>query len=58
VVFHTREGHRLKVLKKRAHARERREMHTTFWLENLKEGDQSEDLGVDEKVILELILGK
>jgi hypothetical protein len=27
-------------------------------LENLKEGDHSEDLGVDEKILLEWILGK
>jgi hypothetical protein len=24
-----------------------------FWLENLKRRDQSEDLGIDEKIILE-----
>jgi hypothetical protein len=28
-------------------------MHTTFWPEHLKEGDHSEDLGVDGKKILE-----
>jgi hypothetical protein len=33
-------------------------MHTTFWSENLKGRDQSEDLGVDGKMILEMILGK
>jgi hypothetical protein len=35
-----------------------REMHAIFWLENLKERDNSEDLGVDGKIILECILGK
>jgi hypothetical protein len=29
-----------------------------FWLENLKGSDHLEDLGVDEKIILECILGK
>jgi hypothetical protein len=29
-----------------------------FWLENVKEGDHSEDLGVDGKIILDWILGK
>jgi hypothetical protein len=29
-----------------------------FWSENLKGRDHSEDLGVDEKIILEWILGK
>jgi hypothetical protein len=35
-------------------------MHTNtkFWSENLKKRDNSEDLGVDEKIILEWILGK
>jgi hypothetical protein len=33
-------------------------MHTDFWLNNLKGRDHSEDLGVDEKIILEWILGK
>jgi hypothetical protein len=32
--------------------------NTIFCLENLKGRDHSEDLGVDGKVILELILGK
>jgi hypothetical protein len=27
-------------------------MYTIFWLENLKGRDHSEDVGVDEKVIL------
>jgi hypothetical protein len=31
---------------------------TTFWLENVKERDYSEDLGIDGKIILEWILGK
>jgi len=34
------------------------EWHTQFWLESLKGRDHLEDPGVDEKVILELILGK
>jgi hypothetical protein len=29
-----------------------------FWLENLKERDHLEDLGIDRKKILEWILGK
>jgi hypothetical protein len=33
-------------------------MHTKFWSENLKGRDHSEDLGVDERIILEWILGK
>jgi hypothetical protein len=33
-------------------------MHKTFWLEDLKGGERWEDLGVDEKIILEWILGK
>jgi hypothetical protein len=33
-------------------------MHTVFLLENLKGRDNLEDLGVDEKIILEWILGK
>jgi hypothetical protein len=33
-------------------------MHIKFWLENLKGGDQPEELGVDEKIILEWILVK
>jgi hypothetical protein len=37
---------------------ERQEMHTTFLSENLKGGDHSEDISVDEKTILEWILGK
>jgi hypothetical protein len=33
-------------------------MHTIFLLGNLKGRDNLEDLGVDDKVILEYILGK
>jgi len=33
-------------------------MHTKFWLENLKERDYSEDLGLDWRIILEQILEK
>jgi hypothetical protein len=33
-------------------------MHIGFLSENLKEGDYSEDLGIDGKIILEWILGK
>jgi hypothetical protein len=29
-------------------------MHTKFWLENLKERDPLEDLGIDWKIILKL----
>jgi hypothetical protein len=32
-------------------------MHKTFLSENLKGRDHSEDLGIDEKIILEWILG-
>jgi hypothetical protein len=31
---------------------------TKFWLENLKEGVYSEDLNIDEKIILKWILEK
>jgi hypothetical protein len=34
------------------------DMHTIFWLENLKGRGHLEDLGVDVKVILEWILRK
>jgi len=37
---------------------EREEKNTKVWLENLKGRDQSEDLGVDGKTILEWILEK
>jgi hypothetical protein len=33
-------------------------MHKIFWIENLKERDPLENLGVDGKIILECILGK
>jgi hypothetical protein len=33
-------------------------MHTKFLSENLNGRDDSEDLGVDRKIILEWILGK
>jgi len=33
-------------------------MSAIFWLENLKDRDLSEDLGVDGSIILECILGK
>jgi hypothetical protein len=33
-------------------------MHTIFWLENLKGADHSEDIAIDGRIILELILGK
>jgi hypothetical protein len=32
-------------------------MHVKFWLENPKERDHLEDLGVGERIILEYILG-
>jgi hypothetical protein len=32
--------------------------NTMFWVEGLKGRDRSEDLGVDEKIILKWILGK
>jgi hypothetical protein len=34
-------------------ARTREMRETTFWLENVKERDYSEDLGIDGKIILE-----
>jgi hypothetical protein len=37
---------------------EARDVHTIFWLENLKGNDHSQDLGVDGKMIFEKILGK
>jgi len=33
-------------------------MHTKFWSENLKGRDDSGDLSVDGRIILEMILGK
>jgi hypothetical protein len=34
------------------------EMHIKFCSENLQRGDYSEDLGIDEEIIREWILGK
>jgi len=34
------------------------DMHTVFWLENLKESYHLENLGIDGKIILEWILIK
>jgi hypothetical protein len=33
-------------------------MHTKFWSENLKGRNHVEDLGIDERIISEWILGK
>jgi hypothetical protein len=33
-------------------------MHTLFWLQNLKGRDHFEDIEVNERIILEWILGK
>jgi len=33
-------------------------MHIKFWSQNLKERDNSDDVGIDQKIILEWILGK
>jgi hypothetical protein len=35
-----------------------KEMHTVFWLENLKRRDHSEELGIDGRIILERIIQK
>jgi hypothetical protein len=40
------------------YAWKRGEMHTKLWVENVKGRDNSEDLGIDETVILEWISGK
>jgi hypothetical protein len=40
------------------HRLERWEIHTIFWLGNLKRRDHFEDLGIGGKIILEFILGK
>jgi hypothetical protein len=40
------------------HAWERLELHTISWLGNLKGRDNLEGVVVDEKIILEWILGK
>jgi hypothetical protein len=37
------------------HAWERGEVHAEFWWRDLREGDQLEDLGVDERIILKWI---
>jgi len=34
------------------------EMHTKLWSENLTGSEHTEDIGVDDKIILERILGK
>jgi hypothetical protein len=33
-------------------------MHTKFWSESQKGGDHLEDLGINEKIIVEWVLGK
>jgi hypothetical protein len=40
------------------HAGERREKCTRFWWQSLKERDQSEDPGVDRRMVSEWILGR
>ena len=40
-----------------AHVR-RREIHIVFWLGNLKEGDNVEDIGADGRIILKSIFKK
>jgi hypothetical protein len=37
---------------------ERRELHTKFWWENLKERDHWEYLDVDRNIILQEVLGR
>jgi len=41
-----------------SHAWKREDMHTKFWFENLKERDHMEDLGRDDRIILDQILWK
>jgi len=43
--------------KRVAHTR-RREKHKAFWLGNLQDGANLEDLGSDERIILKLIFKK
>jgi hypothetical protein len=38
------------------HELERKEMHTTFWSENLKEKDCLEEQGIDGRIILKWVL--
>jgi hypothetical protein len=33
-------------------------MYTILWLENMKRRDQLEDIDIDARIILEIILGK
>jgi hypothetical protein len=40
------------------HAWDRTEKCTKFWWESLKERDHSEDRGVNERIVLEWILGR
>jgi hypothetical protein len=40
------------------HVRERGELHKGFWWKNLREKDLLEDLGVDTRIILQLIFKK
>jgi hypothetical protein len=35
-----------------------KEMHTIFWLDNLKGSDRSDDISLDVRIILEWTLGK
>jgi hypothetical protein len=40
------------------HIRRSREIHTEFWLGDLRERDHLEDLGIDGRIILKWILQK